>query len=485
MSVRIVYKDVALGADQDAVMSAIGQASGSALSLLPFGAENEAPYATLEQNMWLLNGKKKLYDGGAFSFWSEELSGADCRFASTPEIVATMDQQYNSLGIFLNFGSINYCAEIEILWYQGATLLAQETYYPTEREFFAERRVQSYNKVVVRFIRTSLPYQRARLDFISFGITRTFKRDELRSVNLIQQISLISKELQENVLDWQLNSASVVDYLFQLKQPVSAYDGEELLGVFYVKSSKRQSARVYDISCTDAVGVLNEEEFPDAYYSGKNALELAREICGDFNVEMEAALQNKTVNGVIVKKTRRAALQQLCFAIGAVADTSGSEGIRIFTPSRTNAKAIPANRVRVGGSVQKSDVVTAVQLTSHNYSTSGSGAYTEIGGVKYYDITTVHTKANPDVTASDKQNVISIADATLVSSANAQEVLQRMFDYYMLRDTHSVSFRLEGERVGDFVATPTNWGDMVTGNLTRASITLSGIAVAAAEVLGS
>ena len=182
--------------------------------------------------------------------------------------------------------------------------------------------------------------------------------------------------------------------------------------------------------------------------------------------------------------TRRLALQQLCFAIGAVADTSGTNAIKIFAPPSANAKEIPANRVRVGGSVKKSDIVTAVQLTAHSYSTNGDGNYIEVGSTKYYDTPTVHTLTNPDVTATDRQNVISITDATLISSANVAEILQRVFNFYMLRNTHSVSFRLEGEQMGDYVSTPTSWGEMITGTLTRATITLSGIAVASAEVIG-
>ena len=485
MSVKLVYEDIAPGAAEDAAMSATGQDDVSAVALLPFGSGNETQYATLEHNIWLLNGTKKIYDGGVYSFWSSELSGADGYFDTPPEITAAMDEQYNSLGIYLDFGPMNYCSEVEILWYQGTTLLVQKTFYPDGRQYFCEQKVQSYNKVVVRLLRTSHPYYRARLDKIVFGISRTFKRDELRNVAITQQLSLISKEMSENVLDWTLNSSAVVDYMFQLKQPVRAFDSDELLGVFYVKTSSRNSARVYDISCTDAIGVLDEENFPDAVYSGKNALELATEICSGFEVEMDAELQSKTVTGILSKKTRRQALQQLCFAIGAAADTSATEKIRVFVPPSAEAKEIPTSRVRAGGSVKKADVVTAVSLASHSYSTSGSGSYTEVDGVKYYDTQTVYTLNNPDVTTADKQNVISITDATLISSANVEEILQRVYDFYMLRDTHSVSFRLEGERVGDYVATPTTWGTTVTGNITRASIKLSGIAVAAAEVTGT
>lgn len=486
MSVKIVYKDVAVGADEDAVMSAVGASDLSTIALIPFGNDNRNKYATLERNFWVLDGTRKLVTSAdQFSFWSTELSGDDGRFTTPPEITATMDEQYSSLGIMLDFGNLGYCSEVEIIWYQGSTVLEQKTFYPNAATFYCEQSVTSYNKVTLRLIKTNIPNRRARLNAIYFGITRTFQRDELRSVKIEQEINLISQETPENTLDWTLNSAEVIDYLFQAKQPVEAYNGESLIGVFYISDSDRKSARVYSVTCVDAIGVLDDEPFPDAVYTDKNALALANEICGDFDVEMDADLQSKTVTGIIARKTRREALQQLCFAIGAVADTSGSRSVRIFKPATDNAKEIPANRVRVGGVVRKEGVVTAIQLTAHSYSTSGEGESVEINGTRYYDTKTVTTINNPNVTASDKPNVVSIADATLISSANVAEIAQRVYDYYMRRNTHSVSFRLEDEKVGDYISTPTSWGDMVTGNYTKASIVLSGIAVTTAEVVGT
>ena len=485
MSVKLIYRDIAVGAAEDAKVTAGGADALSVVSLLPFGSGNETQYATLEKNMWLLGGAKKVYDGGVYSFWSAAVSDGNGYFSTPPEITAQTDEKYNSLGITLDFGAMNYCTEVEIIWYNDGAEISRKTYHPDARVYFCENFVESYNKITVRLIRTKHPNRRARLDMILFGITRTFNRDELRGVNITQQISLISKEMCENVLDWQLKSKSAVEYLFQIKQPVYAYDSDELLGAFYIQESDRSGPREYNVKCQDAIGVLDASPFPDALYSEKNALELAREICGEFAVEMEEGLQEKKISGILTKKTRRQALQQLCFAIGAAADTAGTENIRIFVPPTGDAKVIPQRRVRTGGRVKKSDVVTEVQLTAHDYNTSSGEQAAEINGVKIYETKTVHTLKNPNATAADKQNVVSIEDATLISSANVAEILQRVYDFYMNRNTHNVKFRMEGERVGDRVATPTPWGDLVEGNISRASIRLSGIAVASAEVIGT
>lgn len=485
MSVKLIYEDLAVGAADDAAMSTEGAEKISSPDLLPYGSGNDKKYAVLEKNSWFLDGSRSLYDDGAVSFWSAALSDADCAFDAPPTVTATFDEKYSSMGIYLRFGEFNYCTEVVVRWYSGNTLLSEMTFYPNGANYFCENAVEAYNKVEIIFKKTNLPYWRARLDAVMFGIVREYVRSDLRRVAVTQEINLISREMAQNVLDWSLSDKRGIDYMFQRRQAVSAFDGSTLIGTFYISTSDRKSAGLYDISCVDAIGVLDESTFPDSIYAGKNALELATEICEGFTVEMDAALRNKSVKGILQGKTRRQALQQLCFAIGAVADTSGTAGIKIFVPPTSGSTEIKEDRARTGGSLSTSAIVTAVKLTAHSYATSGVGDSVMINGTTYYDTKTVVTIANPNATAADKANVVDISDATLVSPNNVNEIAQRVFDFYMRRYTQRLKFRLEGESVGDFVSTVTPWGDTMTGNLTKATIVLSGIAVADAEVIGT
>jgi hypothetical protein len=61
-----------------------------------------------------------------------------------------------------------------------------------------------------------------------------------------------------------------VEYLFQLKQPVLAYNGSNLSGVFYIDDqAKRTAENLYTIPCCDAIGVLDGYDFEAVIYSGK------------------------------------------------------------------------------------------------------------------------------------------------------------------------------------------------------------------------
>ena len=485
MSVKIVYQDMAVGAAEDAAVSATYAEAKSNVNLLPFGGD-KGLYATLEPSLWTLDGTIDIYNNQGVSYVTSVVSTAIGSFPLAPEITITFDNTYTSLGIFISQVGRAYCDKLKIRWYNGSTLLADETFRPTSLDYFCEKTVENYNKVIISLLGMTNAFRRARIDKILFGIVREFGRDELRagSANLIQQIDNTGRDLPYNTLDWTLSSKKDVEYIFQQKQLMTAYDGDTLLGAFYIDDSNRLALRHYSISCKDAIGVLDDDAFPDAVYTNKNALQLAQEICGSFAVDMQSNLQSKTVTGILLGQTRRQALQQLCFAINAVADTSGSEAIRIFTLDNNNAATLDEHRIRPNGSIEKSSAVTAVTVTAHSYSTSGSGESVIINGTTYYDTQTTHTIVNAEVSASEKANIVEVSDATLVSPSNLIEVTQHLFNEVVKRNKHKFAFRLNGELVGRYLETLTPWEAPFEGFYIRGNIKLSGFALSDAEVIG-
>ena len=488
MSVKVVYEDVAVGSAAAASVTASEAIGISKTSLLPFGAF-EGPVATTEQNQWVLNGTRKVKPASEpVGFWSTPRSKADCTFDTPPTIEISMDGQFTSLGIYFKFDGEtgDYCSDLNITWYNGTTQLATQQFFPNSGNYFCEKTVELYNKIKIQFNKTNLPNRPIKISLILFGIVREFERKELRSVEATEELNIISDELAINTLDFTLDSMEDIDFIFQEKQPVSAYDGSNLIGVFYIKSSSRSSARLYDVSCHDALGVLDDEPFSAAIYSGKNAKDLITSILGGhFLLDMDESLQAETVTGYIPDCTSREALQQIAFALCATVDTSGSRGICVRKLTTDTATEIPLDRLYTGGSVDTSAIVTEVRITAHSYSTSGSGESVTVGGKTYYHTTSVTAKTNPDVTTSTKPNVIEVKDATLVNPSNVATVAQHVYDYYMRRQTHSVKIVMKGEVPGDYVETTTPWGTKITGTITSMGIRLSGIAAADCEIVGT
>lgn len=482
---RLIYKDVAVGADADAAVTGTGADSRSDLSLLPFDAGTPA-IATLEPGLW--RSGYSVYDGQDIGFWSTALSGSSGILSPAPTLTITFTESYTSKGIYFDFdvGTGDYCSTVYVRWYKGTALLASRTFQPNSASYFCEKTVSGYDKVVCTFRKTSKPYRRLKINAICFGVVRNFGGNELRSVRILEEVNPISTELASNSLDFTLESKNEdISYVFSVKQPIEAYDNENaLLGAFYVDSSKRFSKTRYQVTCTDAVGVLGDSDFPEAMYAGKNAKELITDILdGHYQLEMDTDLQSRTVTGYLPQMTRREALQQVCFAIGAVADTSNSKAVKVFRlPAAVTD--IPDTQQYTGASVETSAITTAVEVTAHTYTKgTGNNAIT-VGGVSYIHTTSVTRIENPKVQPSDRPNVVQITDATLVNASNVAEIAQRVFDYYDQRDTLQVKIKVDGETCGGRCRTSTPFGGTISGVITSMNLILSNTIAANIELHG-
>lgn len=485
MSVRIIYEDVAPGAAEDAVVTSQDADSRSDLSLIPFGSGNDKLYVTLEHNLWLLDSSYHTYDDGPIAFRSAEISDEYGEFLGDPAITIEFSAPYTSLGLTINFAGDCFCPYLNVKWYHSGTMLENRDFYNNGFSTYCETTVEAYDKVVLTFYGTSVPYRRLHVDEVVFGSLRVFERDELRtgSVKVTQEIDHTGRTLPANTLDWVLSSKQDVGFIFQPKQPVRAYDGSTFIGEFYIEGSDRLANRMYDITCIDAIGMMDNDPYPDVYLNNASAATLLADICGTIPAYMDADLQALTVSGILKGETRRSALQQLCFALRAVADTSGYDGVVVYRLATDEPEEVAENRIRTGARVRIAPPVTEVRVTSHSYSTTGPGESVVIGGVTYYDTQTVETILNPDVTGNEQPNVIEVTDCTLVSPDIVADVAQHLFDQVIRRRTLNMKFRLEGETMGDYLEAVTPWGDDFDGTYVRASIVLSGFALADAEVV--
>ena len=238
MSVRIIYQDIATGADEDAAVTTPDASGFSDVSLLPFGGGG-APIAVLEPFSWLLDGTREVLEDQPIPFWSTAQSDINGVFEAPPEITFEFDERYTAPGLFLTFAPEvgEYCRSVTASWYRGITLLATAEFEPDGPEYFCPTTVESFDKVVLRLNATNYPYRYAKLRHVAFGVSRQFLRDELRDVRVVEEVSILSSEVSVNTLDFTLDSKSDVEYMFQFKQPVSAFNGEQLIGVFYINDS--------------------------------------------------------------------------------------------------------------------------------------------------------------------------------------------------------------------------------------------------------
>ncbi len=493
----ILYKDIAPGAAEGASVAATQASAFSDPTMLAEEGRYVSQIATLERNAWTLDGLQRLYADDVEPYWSASLSGEDCVLDPAPVITLTLDGQYTSLGVTLLFDTGaygGYCSDVLIDWYRDGALLTEKAFSPNAGVYFCRTTVERFDKIEITLNKTALPKRYAKLSQVVIGVNRVFDMSQIRSAKIIAQTDLLAAGLPVGTLEFVLDSAEDIEYIFQERQPFEVRcsgfgqqeESETTVGVYYLSSVKRISKHTYSISAEDAIGVLDADaDYPGGIYNSYPARNIIAKIVGgqfDIVYDLEdTAIIDQRLTGALLGATKREALQQVLFAVGVCAAADSGDAIRIFSPSSVS-KSIDSDYVYIGASVDTSAVVTAVKVTAHAYTENANGNVT-IDGVRYDDTETVYTIENPNVTENTKPNVIEITDATLVSAANGQAVAQRVYNHYAKRDTARAKIVWRGEKLGDAVTLPNPWGGTNAGNIVRMDLTLSNTIAADLEVL--
>lgn len=489
MSLKLIYGDIALGAAEDAAVSVTDKESFSSPVSLPFGV-NTGAVATLERNAWGLSLDYKAKSSQKFAFWSESVSDAEGAFETPPQITLDFDNQYTVTGLTFRFspGANEYCSEIGVAWYQGGVLKDSGVFYPSSAQYAVENTVEAFDRIVISFNKTHLPYRRAKLEYLGIGIIREFDGTELTSASFIHELDLISDALPVNVMDASFHSSTDTDYIFQKKQPVEAYDGESLIGVYYIESGERTGARDYTISCQDAIGTLGLDTYAGGLWLEDTPIAdiISEVVNGAFVVDISSDLTDVTLRGHIPECSKREALQHIAFAAGVCIDTSGTAKIKVYAPSTGEGAEIPASETYTGGSVATSDVVTAVSLAA--YVIADRAPYDdeetlEFNGKEYALYETKYMAENPNVSAGTLPNVVEYDGCYLINQGNGQVRANALLSHYMRRNLYSAAHVLNGQKLGERVTVSLPWGGKVNANITKMKLTVSGINASESEFL--
>lgn len=414
-------------------------------------------------------------------WWSEQISGANGTFESPIVMTATARFLYSSIGITLVFDEENnvYANDINIKWYRDDELLSDKYFNPDNANYFCANRVDYYNKIVVTFYEINMPENRLKLHGIEYGYGAEFSSDELQNVRIIQEVSPLSDEIAINTADFDLISNRDVEFSFKDRQNVEIYFNGTLRAKTFIKDFKRKSKTQWSISTEDYIGLLETVPFGGGIYENVSAVGLLETVLNTANVPytiQDGVFDGITISGYIPFTNCREALMQVAFAMGALVDTSNREDIYISSLNQELSQTIPLSRIIQGQNFKTETKMTAFELTGHEYKKtdkirvlyeaekSGSGEnifvkFTEpiyglsitngelvkpdtnyaiinadgncvLSGKSYEHIQFGKRKTNPLVLTTDVENVISIKDATLVSSNNIDNLLEKCYNYY-------------------------------------------------------
>jgi hypothetical protein len=331
-----------------------------------------------------------------------------------------------------------------------------------------------------------------------------------------------------------LDSKRNIEYSFQSKQPLNIYFNGELKATTFVKNSKRKSKNLWQVQSEDYIAFLDGVLYNGGMYSNVKAIDVLTDI---FNVakvpfNIDNIFENAKITGYIPYTTCRNALMQVAFAIQAVVDTSNSEVVKVFALEDDVKQTIPLNRIMQGQNFDDGETITGVEVTSHTYkqitdtavvydtTASGTGqnifvtfseplhslsitngtivssgtnfavinasANCVLTGKKYEHTMSTKRLNNPKVLASEIEKIVSVEDATLVSSANLDNVLEKCYNWItrvnqtnlkIVEGKHNVGDDVISDQVvnvGDIITTQTEYLGEITGRIIKQTFNLNG-----------
>ena len=457
---NIEYKDISLTASNDSTISSTLKTSFSNTELLKQSSVELKKFATLEKNLWVLDGSFENFPSAPetenFALWSKVLSDADGIFSDPVEMEISFSNYESCVGITFDFSTKtnDYPTELNVKWYQNDTLLSEKNFTSDNVHFFCANSVINFNKLVIKFSKTNKPYRRLKIEQLVYGVIRNFGDDELRNLSMLEDVSLTSEELKINTLDFTLSNKGLVDFIFSKKQPLKLTRNGKLLGTFFIDTSKRKSKTLYDISAVDYIGVMDKMPFAGGTYTDISVSNLLSAILENIPYEIDETLANKTLSGTLPACSRREALLQVAFAICAVVDTSRSSKIKIFERP-TIKKSTISQGIYTGGSFSTEGEVTEIKVTQS-------------------DGTSV-SKKNPILSQDVLDNVLEFS-GVFVNSSNSQEILNSLYEYYVTNKNSKTDMKFivtNDEQCGDVIEYVTEYSGTKKGQVTQMKFNLN------------
>lgn len=559
---KIIFGLYDLTAKEDSSLNTSDKQNFSNLEELKQDIVKETKYATLENNFFNLDGSKILLNsdvGTGIGLCSKSMSDKTGIFENSPNLIINFETEHSSNGITFQFSEDNYCNDLNIKFYNNDTLLEDMDFQPNESTYFCSVIVQKYNKLEITFRKTHIPYRYLKLINIIYGQNKVFEPNEIVSANILEEVNLLSDEVSINTFEFSIYSRDEafnmlnpkgVYKLLQTRQMFKVYetneDKEIDMGTFYLDEWKNETEAISNMKAIDLIGVMDKTTFYGGIYYNKPVFNIITEIIDSANIrpkyiEIDEELKTIILSGHIPICTHREALQQVLFVIGAVADCSRSDKIKIYkvNESSLNLQKISYSRKKQDSEiVELNDIVTGVQTTAHKYlyntdsqiyseqeelfnneldvgeqfitfsdpvygiDVTGSNIHVDelncnyikltiyqktnvlVTGYKYKHVTQVYeSKINDD--NSDKENILKVTDATLIDVTNAQEIADRILKFYQKTYKLSVDFKLNDEQIGDVAIVETLYNQKLKGNINKLDIDLTGGFVASTTITGS
>lgn len=333
-----------------------------------------------------------------------------------------------------------------------------------------------------------------------------FDRTNTRECKATAEIDPSCLSIPSNSATFTIDDGRV--HTFDRNEPFELFSvsGEkiQIIGAFYVKSSRQLSGTAYRIEATDAVGILTGGNLDgDMHYGKIGTIDLIHIVAaGKVNTSIMPNLAVTELKGIVEKDTTRDKLVQICAATGTICDTTQlAESYIGFNVMKTSSacKEIPESRTYIGGSFSEENEKSGVSVTYRSFKSllfsEDDSEYDEarrcnVYGSQIEGLTKVCMKEytyrltnNETSTNADEDNDLELPDCYLISELNYRTVAERLLAYVKRNMRYKVKILWDGEIPGDYVCVRTENGKSVWGNIIRMDFVMSTKTDADIEIL--
>lgn len=508
-------------------------------------------YGTFELNQFVLDGSKSVLTENPkdIAFWNDALSKEDCTFETDPKITVTFQEQHTSAAITLYFED-EPPAELKITWYTIAgTKLITETFYPDSLIYVCNNQVQNYGKIEIEFVRTSFPKRYIKLQYILYGKYIVWDKDMIQTAKVQEDIDVTSATLSINEAD-----ISIVDMnndfdaenengawkSVQKTQEVTLSEfknGNMIpMGAFFINDFSF-SKNIAKFKLVDEVGLLDKYTFYEGQiYNNVRAEVILNAIFATAGIKkytIDEEVGNTLLSGYLSIQTCRKALQQVCFACGAVADDSRSDTIKVYKPDRYVKSTVGTDRKFNGNTkVSLEKYISGVNIEMKNYAleektsdiykktlpagdtkitfsspylpssiTASAGTLKEvktnyliinmtaagqcqITGIKYANTTFSYEKSVDKIEAGETENIKKYSGCTIYNADILPDIADYLLGYHALRKKVEMKYLVDLEQVGNWANINSIGGKTSTTLIESQTLDLTGGFIATATCMG-
>lgn len=493
----------------------------------------DTPWATLEPHGWPLDGTRDILPDkpNNIGWWSKETSDENGVFSMdkpTLRLVFPQDETFSAPGVTFQFwpSTDEWCNEVIVDWYRNDEMIDSVDENPDAAIWYLSHPVDNFNRIEVSFISTNIPGHFAKLQQIQMGQTIIFFQDEIVRVGLLNEVDPSGCELSADELTVEIRDSKNRKLNIRKDHRLQLFRNDELIANHFIQDYTREGENKITMKANSTIAALNDTFLGGLYDKddGVTLSELLLDVMGDVPYDVDESISAKVIAGYLPVCTKREALQQIAFAVGAYVTTQGDGTIQLKAVGN-NFSDRPAgyfdkDKILAGSNLTRIRWPKGINVVSHWYDKieeaetlgdivikngewSATAVFFEphwdydydeitpeaeffemekhahwirlhgepgvyrIIGKKYLHSTKDNAWQNPDASGFGGET-IKVENATLITDDNVEDVIERLKSYYSLENSVNGTVIVDKQKAGDIVEIANPFGnDLTVGYITK------------------